>query len=120
MKQCLKNKSVLLSLNELWFITTKELTGIEGLIPDAEFHGGGMHCTKRDGKLDVHIDYSIHPQMNLERRINLILYLNSDWQREYGNLEFWNKNISCCEKSIEPKFNRAVIFKQRYIISWAS
>ena len=107
-----KIKSVLLSLNEPWFITNlKELTGIEGLIPDAEFHGGGMHCTKRDGKLDVHIDYSIHPQMNLERRINLILYLNSDWQREYGcNLEFWNKNISCCEKSIEPKFNRAVIF----------
>ena len=88
-----KIKSVLLSLNEPWFITNlKELTGIEGLIPDAEFHGGGMHCTKRDGKLDVHIDYSIHPQMNLERRINLILYLKFDWQREYGgNLEFWNK-----------------------------
>ena len=70
-----------------------------------------MHCTKRHGKLDVHIDYSLHPQMNYERRINLILYLNSDWENDYGgNLELWDNNISNCEKSIKPVFNRAVIF----------
>ena len=70
-----------------------------------------MHCTKRHGKLDVHIDYSIHPELNYERRINLILYLNSDWDSSYGgNLEFWDTDILNCIKSIEPKFNRAVIF----------
>ena len=105
-------KKLLLSLNEPWFLENLNiLTGIENLVSDPNFHGGGMHCTKRHGKLDVHIDYSLHPQMNYERRINLILYLNSDWVSAYGgNLEFWNSNVSSCEKSIEPVFNRAVIF----------
>ena len=105
-------KKLLYSLNEPWFLENLNiLTGIENLVSDPNFHGGGMHCTKRHGKLDVHIDYSLHPQMNYERRINLILYLNSDWESKYGgNLEFWDNNVSNCEKSIEPIFNRAVIF----------
>ncbi len=107
-----KIKDLLLSLNEPWFLENlNELTGIDNLVSDPKFHGGGMHCTKRHGKLDVHIDYSLHPELNFERRINLILYLNSDWDKNYGgNLEFWNTEITSCIKSIEPKFNRAVIF----------
>jgi Rps23 Pro-64 3,4-dihydroxylase Tpa1-like proline 4-hydroxylase len=105
-------KSTLLAINEDWFLEKlKDLTGINNLISDSSFHGGGMHCTKRMGKLDVHIDYSLHPQLRLERRINLILYLNSDWESKYGgNLELWNKDMTKRIKSIEPKFNRAVIF----------
>ncbi len=107
-----KIKNLLLSLNEPWFLNYLEnLTGIRNLISDPKFHGGGMHCTKRYGKLDVHVDYSIHPELNCERRINLILYLNSDWDDAYGgNLEFWDTEINNCIKSIKPKFNRAVIF----------
>ncbi len=105
-------KDLLISLNEPWFLNLLEnLTGIRNLRSDPKFHGGGMHCTKRHGKLDVHVDYSIHPEMNYERRINLILYLNSDWESDYGgHLEFWDTDIKHCIKSIEPKFNRAVIF----------
>lgn len=88
-----------------------ELTGIENLVSDPDLHGGGMHCSKRGGKLDIHIDYSIHPKMNLERRINLILYLNKDWKEEYGgNLELWDKDVQNCIVKVRPVFNRAVIF----------
>ncbi len=105
-------KKTLLHLNEDWFLMKlKDLTGISGLKSDPKLHGGGMHCTKRMGKLDVHIDYSLHPTLKLERRINLILYLNSDWDSKYGgNLELWNKDMTKKIKSIEPKFNRAIIF----------
>jgi len=105
-------KDTLLLLNDSWFLKKLEvLTNIGNLVSDPKLHGGGMHCTKRMGKLDVHIDYSLHPELKLERRINLILYLNSDWDESYGgDLELWNKDMSQCVKSIEPKFNRAVIF----------
>jgi len=105
-------KDTLLLLNDSWFLKKLEvLTNIGNLVSDPKLHGGGMHCTKRMGKLDVHIDYSLHPELKLERRINLILYLNSDWDKSYGGgLELWNKNMTQCVKSTEPKFNRAVIF----------
>ena len=108
----IKIKEVLLSLNNNWFLEKLyDLTTINNLISDPKLHGGGMHCTKRMGKLDVHIDYSLHPELKLERRINLILYLNSDWDSTYGGeLELWNKDMSKCIKKITPKFNRAIIF----------
>ena len=89
----------------------EKLTGISSLHSDPFLHGGGMHCTKRGGKLDVHIDYCLHPTLKMERRINLIVYLNKNWEPSYGgNLELWNKYVNLCVQSIEPIFNRAVIF----------
>ena len=105
-------KNTLLSLNKNNFLNRlTELTGITNLVSDPELHGGGMHCTKKGGKLDVHIDYSIHPKMQMERRLNLIVYLNSNWQEEYGGeLELWDKDVKNCVKKVRPVFNRAVIF----------
>jgi hypothetical protein len=87
------------------------LTGIEDLKADQELHGGGMHCIAPGGKLDIHIDYSIHPKLGLERRLNLILYLNRDWNESWGGqLELWDDTMSRCVRKIAPIFNRAVIF----------
>ena len=36
------------------------------------------------GRLEMHLDYSIHPISGMERRVNLIVYLNSDRQQEWG------------------------------------
>lgn len=89
-------------------------TGIQGLYPDPGLHGAGWHIHGNGGKLNVHLDYSIHPKLKLERRLNLIYYLSEDWQSEWGgNLEFWsgdNKKASHHVKTVECKFNRAVIF----------
>lgn len=103
---------ILTKLNSQPYLELFErLTGIQQLQPDPTMHGGGMHCIKSGGKLDVHIDYSIHPYLGLERRLNLIIYLNKHWPEEYGGyLELWEKDMSRCAKKILPIFNRAVIF----------
>ena len=47
----------------------------------------------------------------LDRKINLLIYLNKDWKEEYGgHLELWNADMTHCEKRILPIFNRCVIF----------
>lgn len=89
----------------------EELTGIEGLISDPYFDGGGLHETKRGGHLGVHADFNVHSQLKVERRLNLLIYLNEDWPDEYGGaLELWNKDMSTCAVRVKPVFGRAVIF----------
>jgi 2OG-Fe(II) oxygenase superfamily len=87
------------------------LTGIEGLIPDPYLGGAGMHCIPRGGKLGIHADFNIHPLMKLDRRLNLLIYLNTDWQESYGgHLELWDRTMQRCVQCILPIFNRTVLF----------
>lgn len=89
----------------------EELTGIKGLIPDPYFEGGGLHETKRGGHLGVHADFNVHERLSLERRLNLLIYLNEDWEDDYGGqLELWNNDMSDCAVRVKPVFGRAVIF----------
>ena len=62
------------------------LTGIDGVIPDPYFVGGGLHQIKPGGHLEVHADFNRHTKLKLDRRINLLLYLNKDWKDEYGGI----------------------------------
>lgn len=89
---------------------------IKKLYSDHGLHGAGWHMHSRGGKLNVHLDYSIHPKLKLQRKLNLILYLTPDWNPEWGgNLEFWehdpktNRPLKLA-KVIDNKFKRAVIF----------
>ncbi len=87
------------------------LTGIEGLIPDPYFGGAGPHQILPGGFLKVHVDFNWHPLLKLDRRINLLVYLNHDWREEYGgHLELWNRGMTACERKILPVFNRTAIF----------
>jgi hypothetical protein len=102
----------------LYFLNSREiinflekLTGIEGLIPDPHYAGGGCHELRSGGFLKVHADFNWHKQMRLDRRINLLLYLNKDWQPEYGgNLELWDTTMTHKVAEYAPLFNRCVIF----------
>ncbi|MES1211016.1 MAG: 2OG-Fe(II) oxygenase, partial [Acidobacteriota bacterium] len=58
------------------------LTGIEGLIPDPYFGGAGPHQIVPGGFLKVHVDLNWHPLLKLDRRLNLLVYLNHDWREE--------------------------------------
>ena len=88
-----------------------ELTGIPKLMPDPHFSGGGLHQIVGGGKLDVHADFNFEQQIDMYRRINLLLYLNKDWQDSYGGqLELWDKGMTHCVKRVAPVFNRCVIF----------
>jgi hypothetical protein len=92
------------------------LTGINNLVADYGMHGGGWHMHQRGGKLNMHKDYSIHPKLGMERRINVIIYLTPDWQEEWGGgLELWSHEPDTnlpkeCVTKVHNKFNRAVLF----------
>jgi hypothetical protein len=89
----------------------EELTGIEGLIPDPYFGGAGPHQILPGGFLKVHTDFNWHPVLKLDRRLNLLVYLNKDWPPEYGGeLELWDRDMIRCERKILPVFNRTVVF----------
>ena len=89
----------------------EELTGIDNLISDELLMGGGLHKITSGGKLAVHKDYNVHPMKKIYRRLNLLIYLNKNWKEEWeGNLELWDKDHTKLEVSVEPLFNRAVIF----------
>jgi len=64
----------------------KNLTNIKNLIPDVGLHGGGLHIHGSGGKLNIHLDYSIHPKLKLQRKLNLILYLNPNAPIECGTM----------------------------------
>lgn len=90
----------------------KELTSIErDLIPDPYFFGGGYHEIKKGGFLKIHADFNRHDSLKLDRRLNVLIYLNKDWKDEYGGyFELWNESMTKCEKKIPPNFNTMAIF----------
>jgi hypothetical protein len=103
---------LLYQLNSSVFIDFLEmLTGIPGLVPDPHFWGGGVHQIARGGFLKIHSDFNEHPRLKLDRRLNLLLYLNHGWHEEWGgHLELWNREMTECRKKILPIFGRCVIF----------
>jgi hypothetical protein len=108
-----KTQHLLAQFNSAPFIEFVEaLTGLDGLVPDPYFYGGGVHLIERGGFLKVHADFSLHPSLHIDRRLNAILYLNKDWQEEYGGqLELWDADVRECVKRIPPLFGRLVIFR---------
>ncbi len=86
------------------------------VIPDIGLHGGGLHIHSSGGNLNPHLDYSIHPKINMQRKINIIVYLGEEVKAEHGgHLGLWANDAARNQPGeliveIEPKFNRAVIF----------
>lgn len=58
-----------------------DITGITGLAADPRRYGAGLHVTDPGGWLQVHTDHELLPHLpGRERRLSLILCLNSEWQ----------------------------------------
>ena len=90
----------------------QKLTSVkEKLIVDPQLNGGGLHEIKKGGVLKIHTDFNKHPSLKLDRRINVLIYLNKDWKDQYGgHLELCDKDMLGCKKKILPTFNKMVIF----------
>lgn len=105
-------RNLFYSFNSRPFISLLEnITGIKGLIPDPYYLGAGFHEIQNGDHLSVHADFNHHKPLGLERRINVLIYLNESWEIRYGGqLELWDESMSTCLKSIVPVMNRCVIF----------
>jgi hypothetical protein len=87
------------------------LTAIDHLVPDPHYEGGGLHQIRRGGLLKVHADFNISQRLQLDRRLNALLYLNPDWSEDYGgHLELWDESMNRPVERIAPVFNRMVVF----------
>ncbi|KAL7514221.1 hypothetical protein ACHAXN_013248 [Cyclotella atomus] len=89
----------------------EDISGISNLLPDPHFRGSGLHFTATGGNLDIHADFNKYSGYNLDRRVNMFIYLNDDWPEEYGgHLELWSKDMKSCYQRIKPKLGRFVVF----------
>lgn len=105
------SKAVLDLGNSSLFLSFLEaLTGICDLHADPLLIGGGMHKHGLGGYLKVHTDFRLHPITGRNRRLNVLLFLNRDWQESWqGNLELWTPKLDRCW-TVRPEWNTTVIF----------
>lgn len=106
-------KNLIYFLNSDIFLNyLQELTGIkETLISDPYLSGGGYHEIKNGGLLKIHADFNKHPDLNLDRRINLLIYLNKNWNESWGgDFQMFDENMRGPIKKVFPHFNTCVIF----------
>lgn len=86
------------------------------IFPDVGLHGGGWHIHGSGGALNVHQDYSIHPKIPYQRKLNLIIHLSESWDAQWGGgLELWSHDEETNKpkemiKTVDVKYNRAIIF----------
>lgn len=90
----------------------REVSGIGNLEADPYLHGAGIHAYPCRGKLDVHLDYSIHPITGKERRLNAIIYLNKEWDAAAwgGGLELFDEARES-SRVIDVAWNTCVLFR---------
>ena len=116
-------KKVFEVINGGKFLTlVSKLTGIDGLISDPYYDGGGVNIIENSGTLAVHIDGTTQRRMSVCRRINAIIFLNDEWDPSWNGYheqwEFLDKSLSPfdinqrwkCVRKILPKKNRLFLF----------
>ena len=85
---------------------------LENVEPDWDLHGGGMHESFKGGYLKVHSDFLYTRKSKLKRVLNILLYLNSNWEKKWGgSIELWDKDMKSVKKSVTPILNNVVIFR---------
>ena len=90
------------------------ITGVRHLLADDQFFGAGLHVTGSHGRLDVHVDFNTLPRdgVELHRRVNLLLYLNPEWNEGWGGqIELWDPDVKICARQYAPTLNRCLIFE---------
>ena len=88
------------------------VTGVPGLQPDPSRALAGMHRTPVGGFTLVHRDFRRHPTTNLHHRVNVLLYLNQEWQDDWGGfLELWPSDMKQVGRRIPPQGNTIVLWE---------
>ncbi len=95
-----------------WLHALQRITGIDALLADEQLAGAGMHLTGAGGRLDVHVDFNYLEDRQLFRRLNILIYLNPEWDESWGGrIELWDRDVTRSHHSFLPIFNRCVVFE---------
>ena len=93
----------------------RELTGIDDLLYDPEYHGAGTHDNMSGQGMDPHIDFNFHRTTGYHRRINAIIYLNDEWKESWGGCLQLHRNPWDPEndeiQTFLPLKNRCILFE---------
>ena len=92
------------------------ITAIPDLQYDPHYFGGGTHENLHGQGLSPHVDFNFHPITRQHRRMNLILYLSTQWMQEWGgsiqlHRDPYKPPAEDDIVTITPAFNRCVIFE---------
>lgn len=100
-------------LNEPRFLRVlEEISGIPRLLPDPHLVGGGLHMSGPGGVLNPHTDFHHHRGLEIYRRLNVLVYFNTDWTVEDGGcLSLFDKATDRAVRTVVPAFSRAVVFQ---------
>ncbi|MFC1796381.1 2OG-Fe(II) oxygenase, partial [Pseudomonadota bacterium] len=94
----------------------ERITGVSGLCYDRFYYGGGTHENRQGQSLDPHVDFNIHPITRQHRRLNLVIYLNEEWDDSWGgSLQLHQDPYLEPDQdrivTVTPLLNRCVIFE---------
>lgn len=86
----------------------------EDIFIDPKFHGGGIHLGGESSYLNMHADFNYHPiNKNWFRNLNILLYLNKDWKKEYGGSLKLKDGRTGESTEVEVPMNRLAIMHCR-------
>ncbi|MBV9935879.1 MAG: 2OG-Fe(II) oxygenase [Actinobacteria bacterium] len=96
-------------LSERFAAALSEIVGTT-IFVDPDFYGGGFHQSGDGGYLDMHVDFNIHPEHKTWfRMLNVLLYLNPEWEDDFGGHLLVKPSPDATPRAIAPNFNRGVI-----------
>ncbi len=99
----------------LFLDAMSEMLGIPGLLFDPAMYGGGTHENLPGQELDPHVDFNYDQGRNVHRRVNLLVYLNPEWEESWGGAIQLHSNPRDWEhdqvKTFNCTFDRCVVFE---------
>lgn len=91
------------------------MSGIPGLLFDTQMYGGGTHENLEGQALDAHVDFNYDQERKLHRRMNLLIYLNKEWDVDWGGaIQLHSDPRDWAHdqvKTFNCTFNRCVVFE---------
>tara|TARA_B100000902_G_C27181362_1_gene849081 strand:+ start:625 stop:1089 length:465 start_codon:yes stop_codon:yes gene_type:complete len=88
----------------------EKITGVENLFIDNNLYGGGLNLYPAGSQLQTHIDFNFNNEIQAYRTVNLIYYLNDDFQEDSGGQFALYSSPQKLEKLIKPILNTCLLF----------
>jgi len=96
--------------SDLFISRISSATGITDLFIDHGMYGGGLNIYPPGSHLTTHIDFNYNNDLNAYRSVNLLYYLNDNWNPSSGGcFELFDVDLNKC-KTVKPELNTCIFF----------